>query len=119
MDGLCHFAVLSVDQVPILVVTDRGKKIIGDTHRVIGVLSGDRQIGIRIPICIVGFKLDGGVALARELDDPLDVILGNIMFARGENCCFQRRVRLWIKARGVLTFLASIHDRTKAAIVDA
>ena len=118
-DGLRHFAVLAVDQVPVLVVTDSSQKVVCDADRIVGVLSGYRQIGVGIPIRVVGLELDGGVTLTRELDDPLDVVLRHIVLARRQDCLFQRLILLWIEAGVVFALLAGVHNRAQAAIVDA
>ena len=53
------------------------QEVVGDAHRVVRVLAGDGEIGLRVPIGVVGVEVDVGIALARELDDALDVVLGH------------------------------------------
>ena len=50
----------------------RCRKSSVDAHRVVGVLAGDGEIGLAIPVGVVGREVDVGVALLGELDDALD-----------------------------------------------
>ena len=59
------------EQVPVAVGFDRLEELVGDPHRVIGVLAGDREVGVRIPVGVVDREVDVGVALLGELDHPL------------------------------------------------
>ena len=75
LQGLVRLAVGAAGQLPVAVVLDPLEKIVGDAHRVVRVLAGDGEIGFRFPVGVVGAEVDLGVALAGELDDPLDVIV--------------------------------------------
>ena len=105
-------AVLAKRQVPIAVGFDRAQEIIGDAHRIVGVLARDGAIGLRIPIRVVGRELDRRVALAGELDHPADRIVGHLGLARGLDLALQRRVALGIEAIGALALAidASLED---------
>jgi hypothetical protein len=54
------------------VVLDGAQEAVGHPHGVVGVLAGDGEIGLRIPVGVVGIEGDRGIALAGELDDALD-----------------------------------------------
>jgi hypothetical protein len=41
----------------------RLQELVGDAHRVVGVLARNREVGFRIPVGVVGVELDLGVAL--------------------------------------------------------
>ena len=64
-------------EIPILVIGDGVQEFIGHAHRVVGILSGDRQVGFAVPVGIVGVERDLLVALLGELDDAQDVVLRN------------------------------------------
>ena len=68
-------------QVPVAVVLDRAQEVVGDAHRVVGVLAGDGEIGLRIPVGVVDREVDVGVALPGELDDAQDVVLRDLRLA--------------------------------------
>ena len=74
-EGFCHFVVGAAQEVPWFVFGDRFQKFIGDAYGVIGVLSGDSEIGFRIPIEIVFGEFEVGEALASEFYDALDVVV--------------------------------------------
>ena len=56
---------------------DRVQELVGDAHRVVGVLAGDGEIGLAVPVGVVVGEVDVLVALARELDDAADVVVGH------------------------------------------
>ena len=51
---------------------DRLEELVGDAHRVVGVLAGDGEIGFRIPVGVVDREMDVSIALLGELDHALD-----------------------------------------------
>ena len=57
------------------------------------------SVGLRLPIGVEGRELDVAVALARELDDALDVVLGQLGLAGRDDLAAQPRVLLGIEAR--------------------
>ncbi len=91
-------AVRAADQVPVLIAFDSAQELVGDAHRVVRVLAGDREIGFRIPVGVIGVELDVRVALTRELDDALDVIVRHEVAARELDRLLQRRVLLRVEA---------------------
>ena len=106
--GLRHLAVGAADQLPVGAGQDAVEEVIGDPHRVVRVLPGDGQIGLGIPIRVVGAEVDRGVALAGELDHPLDIIFRDHRPAGGADLAFQRRV-----LRRVGALAAGRHDQVQ------
>src|SRR5882672_1033499 len=89
---LCSF--LSLRRVR----SDGAQEIIRHPHRVVRVLAGHRHIGFGIPIGVVGAEIDPVVALLREGNDALDVIVGNVGFACRSDLALQRRIEGRIEA---------------------
>ena len=58
LQGLGDFAVGAAGQLPVAVVLDGAQEIVGDPHRIVGILAGDGEIGFRIPVGIVSVELD-------------------------------------------------------------
>ena len=75
LQRLHHPAVLAGGQVPGAVRLDGAQEVVVDPHRVVGVLAGDGEVGLRIPVGVEHRELDRGVALAGELDHAADVVL--------------------------------------------
>jgi hypothetical protein len=71
---------------------DRLEELVGDAHRVVGVLAGYREVGLRIEVGIVDRERDVFVALAGELDHALDVGVGYVVRARRLDLTPQDRV---------------------------
>ena len=65
---------------------------------VVGVLAGDGEIGLRIPVGVVDREVDLRVALAGELDDALDVVVRHHARGARADLALQRRVLLGIEA---------------------
>ena len=65
----------AADQVPVAIGLDGAEEIVLQRDRVVGVLAGDREVGLRIPVGVVDREIDLGVALPGELDDALDVVV--------------------------------------------
>ena len=78
VERLGDLAVLAEGQVPLGVGFDRFEEAVGDAHRIVRVLPGDGEIGLRIPIGVVDRELDVGVALLGELDHALDEVVGHV-----------------------------------------
>ena len=99
-------------QFPIAVAFHRIEEIVGDAHRIVGILAGNGAIGLAVPIGVIGIEADVGVALARELDHPLDVIVGHHVAARILDGALERRVLLDLEAVGARAFAidARLHD---------
>ncbi|MDF9789938.1 hypothetical protein M2440_000639 [Methylorubrum extorquens] len=100
-------------QAPRPVRFHRAQEFVGQRDRVIGVLAGDREIGLRIPIRVVDGEVDLGEALAGELHDALDVGVRHHRLAGGLDLALERRVALGVEA-GValgLALGAGLHHR--------
>ena len=61
-------------------------------------ISRDGEIGFAVPVGVVDRKFDVGVALPRELDDALDVVVGDVILAREPDLALERRVLLGLEA---------------------
>ena len=80
LDGLGDLAGLGAPgEVPLGVGFDGFEELVGDAHRVVGVLAGDGEIGLRIPVGVVDREVHVGVALLGELDHALDQIVGDVI----------------------------------------
>ena len=75
--GLVKLAVRAAYEVPVATLNGASHEGFREPDRVVRVLPRDRDIGVGIPIGIIGREGNGGVALAGELDGPLNVILWN------------------------------------------
>ncbi len=88
----------AADQVPVAIGLHRAQEIVLQRYRVVGVLARYREIGFRIPVGVVGRKIDFLVALAGELDDALDHAVGDHGAAREFDLAAQSRVLLGVEA---------------------
>ena len=107
-------------QLPVGVGLDGGEEGVGERHRVVRVLPRDGEIGLRIPVGVVGVEGDLLVALARELDDALDVVVRHLGAAGELDLALQRRVLLRLEA-GVALGLAvdaGLHDALQVLLAD-
>jgi hypothetical protein len=113
LQGLGDLAGGAADEVPVAVGFHRAQEVVGQRDRVVRVLAGDGEIGLRIPVGVVGVELDLGVALLGELDDALDVVVGHHRLAGELDLALQRRVLLGIEAGvvGGLAIDAGLHHR--------
>ena len=75
LERLRDLAVLAVGEVPVAVGLDRLEEVVGDAHRIVRVLARDGEIGLAIPIGVVGREVDVLVALLGELDHALDEVV--------------------------------------------
>src|SRR6185295_16664941 len=73
LDRLDGLAAEPRGQLPVVILEHALEKLIGDAHRIVGVLPRDREVGLAVPVGVVARKLDALIALARELDDAADV----------------------------------------------
>ena len=113
LERLVHLAVDAADQVPVAVGFHGAPESVAQRNGVVGVLARDSEIGFGIPVRVVGLELDVVVALARELDDALDVVLRHLRLLGGAHFPLQRRVLVRIEAVAVraLAVHAGLHDR--------
>jgi len=101
LERFMNLAVDAADQVPLAALQHALEEVVGDPHRVVGVLARDGEISLAVPIGVVGLEIDLGEALLGELDDALDVVLGNHDRARGLDLAPERHVAL-----GIITIVA-------------
>ena len=96
----------AVGELPLPVGLDGLQERVGDAHRVVGVLARDREVGFRLPIRVEGRELDVAIALAGELDDPLDVVLRQLGLPGGDDLAAQPGVRL--RVEGAVAFRVAV-----------
>ena len=89
-------------------------------HAVVGVLAGDGEVGLAVPVRVVLGEVEVGDALGRELQHLLDIGLGHHGRARLAQGRAERRIRLGIgvdprPAPVVARDLASRHHRLEPA----
>ena len=106
-----QLAIGAADQVPVAAIFHRAQKVVGDANGVVRVLAGDREIGVRIPVGVIGVELDVLEALLGELDHALDVVVRNLIAARGLDGLLQGRVLLGVVAivAGAFAIHAGLH----------
>ena len=99
---------------------DRVQELVGHAHRVVGVLARDGQVGLAVPVGVVGGELDLLVALARELDDAADVVVGHQVAARFLDGALERGVlgRLEAGLAFRLAVDAGLHDGLEPPLAD-
>src|SRR3546814_4420817 len=97
-----------LDQAPGVVVQHRLDEGVGHPHRVVGVLAGYREVGVGIPIAVVGLEVDRGVALLGELHHAGDVVLRHQGGARSLHRGAQREVALGIRSEEHTSELQSL-----------
>ncbi len=112
LERLHHLAGDAGGEVPVAVLLHRLQEVVLQRDGVVGVLAGHRQIGVRIPVGVVGREIDVLVALAGELDDPLDVVVGHHRLARGLDLALQRGVQVRVEAAVAVALAvdAGLHD---------
>ena len=74
VDPLRYAIVTALHKLPVTLVENSLQIFVADADRVVGILAGNCQICLGIPVGVVGLELDLGVALTRELDHPLDIV---------------------------------------------
>ena len=119
-EGLHRLAGDAGDQVPVAVGLHGAQEVVLQGHRIVRVLAGDRQIGVRIPVGVIGREVDVLVALAGELDHPLDVVVGHHGLARGPDLALQRRVHGRVEAAVAIALAvhAGLHDGLEVPGID-
>ena len=107
-------------QIPVAVGLDRLHEVVGHPHRVVAVLAGDGEIGLRVPVGVVDRKFDVGEALLGELNDAADVVVRHVIPARRFDLAAEHRVlvrREAIVARA-LAVHAGFQDRVQVPLID-
>ncbi len=77
LQSLRDLAVGAPRQAPLAVLAHALQEVVRDAHGIVRVLARDGEIGLAVPIGVVGLELDRGAALLGELDDALDIALGD------------------------------------------
>ena len=113
-DGFRHLAVGAPDQLPVGIRLHRFYEFIGDTHGVVGVLARDSEIGLRIPVGVIGAQFKLRVTLARKVDGATDRVLRDHRCAGAGNGLLQGRVVGGAEA-ALVTHLAGGHDGVEVA----
>ncbi len=72
-----HLLVGAAAQLPLAPALEHVEEAIGHADAVIGVLAGDGEIGVAVPVRVVLGEDELGDALGRELHRPLDIPLGH------------------------------------------
>ena len=108
-------------QRPLMVGFDGAQEGVGDAHRVVGILTGDGRIGFRFPVEVERREFDVAIALARELDNALDVVLGQLDPTGGDDFAPERRIASRIERRVALDVAveAGAHDGAEMAVGQA
>ncbi len=120
IERLCDLAVLAIGEVPFAVGLDRLEEAVGDAHRIVRVLAGNGEIGLAVPVGVVGREIDVLVALLGELDHALDVIVGDHRLARELDLALERGIFLGREAvvARALAVHAGLQDRLEVFLVD-
>ncbi len=92
LQRLHDLAVLAGGKVPVAIVFDGAQEVVLERDGVVGILAGDREVGFRIPVRVVGLELEVLVALLGELDDALDVVFRDLGLLGCTDLALQRRV---------------------------
>ena len=120
LHGLRDFAVEAAREIPLAVVLDRVQEGVGQAHRIVRVLARDGEIGLRLPVGVVGVEFERRIALAGELDDALDDAVRDFVPARGLDLALERRVLVDIEAVVARAFAidAGAEDRLQMPLDD-
>ena len=91
-NGFGNFAIGTTDQVPVAVIKNSLQEFIGNTDRVIRVLTRYGQVSLGVPIGVIGFEADLGKALTGEFDDFIDIGIRDHDSACRKHSFFELRV---------------------------
>jgi hypothetical protein len=114
-----RLAVGAPPQRPVAIGLDRGEEVVGDAHRVVGVLARDGEVGLGIPVGVVGREIDRAVALLGELDHAQDVVVRDHRRARAGDRRLERLVGARVEAGLALRAVAGGHDRVEMLVGEA
>ena len=120
LEGLGHLAIEARGEVPVAIGLDGAQEFVGDAHRIVGVLAGNGAIGLAVPVGVVGIEGDLGIALARELDDALDEVVGHQCLAGVLDGALEGGILLDLVAvaAGTLAVHAGLHDSGQVLLDD-
>ena len=107
-------------QIPIAILEHGTQKLVRHPHRVVRILARDREIGLAVPIGVVGREIDVFVALLGELDDAQDVVLRHLIAPRVFDGALEGWVFGGIEAGIAIRFAvdARRHDRLEALLAN-
>ena len=97
LDGLGNRAVRAADKLPIGVVAHGLQETICHADRVVGVLTRHGQIGVGVPIRVIGREFDGGEALLGILQDALHISFRDRAFLGFADRLLQPRIFLRVE----------------------
>ena len=108
------------EQIPLAVGFDGFEKLVSDPHRVVGILTRNREIGLRVPVGVVGREIDILVALLGELDHAPDVTVRHAVLARRLDLAAEHRVLVRIEAivARARAIHAGLQDGAQMPLVD-
>ena len=120
LQRLRDLAVEAAGQIPVAVVLDRLEELVVHPHRIVGVLPGHGEIGLRLPIGVVAVEIELGIALAGVLYDLLDDAFRHVVLARRFHLALERRVHVDIEAvvARSLAIDAGAEDRLQVPLDD-
>ena len=101
LHGLRDLAVGAPRQGPVRILAHRTQEGVRHPHRIVRVLARHREIGIAVPVGIVGLERDRGEALLGILQHALDVGLGHLRLLRRAHRHLQARIGLRIDRIGL------------------
>ena len=112
-----HLAVLAGGQVPVSIIFHRAQELVLERNGIVGVLAGNGEIGVRVPVGVVDRKFHVHVTLAGKLDDALDIVFRYGCLLGSADFALQGRVDLGVEAVVVMAFAidAGLHDRLHVA----
>ncbi len=96
LHGLRDLAVGTPRQGPVRILAHRTQEGVGHPHRVVRVLARHGQVGVAVPVGIVGLERDRGEALLGILQHALDIGLGHLRLLRRAHRHLQARIGLRI-----------------------
>ena len=77
LDGLGHLAIGAANERPVGIVLHGLQEGVGHPHRVVRILARDGDIGLGIPVHVIGREFDRGIALLGVLQDAIGVGVGD------------------------------------------
>ena len=112
-DAAVDLSVGAPDQLPFAVVQDLFQESVRDADRVIGILSGNGEVGFRIPVGVEFREFDFRVPLAGEMDHPLDEVFRDHRPAAFEDGLFQAQILVRVEPVLAVAFAACPYHRVQ------
>ncbi len=119
-DSLVNLSVYAADKLPLFVLLDGTQEVVLQRDGVVRVLAGNGEIGLRVPVGVVGRERDRGVTLLGELDDALHVVFRHGVLLGRLDGALERGVDGRVKAVAVLSFAvdAGLHHLAEMLLDD-